>query len=211
MRSLRHWSLAYIINRTKELIYQKSHPDHPWLTKSANLFLQSFLRNSDIGLEFGSGRSTIWLAKRLAFLTSVEHDKFWYSKINYLLQKDHPSNVKYILCPENYEIMDQKIKYVKVADLFPDNSLDFVLIDGIYRDLCANAVLDKVRYGGILVVDNVNWYLPSHSISPDSRSISDGPASQEWGEFLFQVKSWRCIWTTSGVSDTAIYIKPCNE
>jgi predicted O-methyltransferase YrrM len=205
------WNITYVMNRINEFIYQKSHPQYPWLTKSANSILQSLLKSTDVGLEFGSGRSTVWFAKRLSLLTSVENDELWYNKVNNLLQNNNLANVKYILCPEDSEQKGQDSNYHKIADDFPDKSLDFVLVDGIYRDLCAYAVLDKVRAGGILVIDNANWYLPSESISPDSRTTDEGPASQTWAEFLRRVENWRCIWTSSGVTDTAIYFKPCNE
>jgi putative heme iron utilization protein len=49
------------------------HPNWPWLTKEAILLLERLLRPDDIGLEFGSGRSTIWFAERVEKLISIEH------------------------------------------------------------------------------------------------------------------------------------------
>jgi hypothetical protein len=71
MKSFRHWSPRYIYNRVNEMIYQRSYPDHPWLTKTANSILVNLLKKDDIGLEFGSGRSTLWFARRMSFLTSI--------------------------------------------------------------------------------------------------------------------------------------------
>ena len=34
------------------------------------------------------------------------------------------------------------------------------------------------------------------------------PATAGWAEFLDKVAAWRCIWTTNGVWDTVIWIKP---
>ena len=78
----------------------------------------------------------------------------------------------------------------------------------MYRDVCANMVLDKIRPGGILVIDNINWYLPSDSISPNSRAKTKTPASEEWTHFVDYVENWRLIWTSNGFWDTAIWFKP---
>ena len=42
---------------------------------------------------------------------------------------------------------------------FPEG-IDFALIDGIYRDHVTLFLLPKIRLGGVLVIDNVNRYLP---------------------------------------------------
>ena len=48
-------------------------------------------------------------------------------------------------------------RYVAVAEEFPDDSLDFVLVDGHYRQACILNTLAKLRPGGLLVVDNTDW------------------------------------------------------
>ena len=98
--------------------------------------------------------------------------------------------------------------YPQVVDEMLDSSLDFALVDGIYRDYCAVDVVDKIKPGGVLIIDNVNHYLPSDSFAPNSRSYKQGPISGLWGKFLEIIKDWRCIWTSNGVSDTAFYYKP---
>ena len=72
MRTFRHWTPAYIVNRITEKVYRKNHPGDPWLTPAAVQFLKGYLKASDQGLEFGSGGSTIWFAKRIDSLTSIE-------------------------------------------------------------------------------------------------------------------------------------------
>lgn len=209
MRSFRHWSTRYIFDRIREIIYHTTHPAYPWLTKEANSILLSHLKKSDTGLEFGSGRSTLWFARRIAILTSVEHDQRWYKRTSKVIKEKNIFNVNYLLFEENRDEEDgEGTKYVGVAERFSKDSLDFVLIDGLYRSACANAVLDKIHTGSLLIIDNVNWYLPSASISPSSRTFAQGPTSELWQKFLEAVRDWQCIWTSSGVTDTAIYIKP---
>ena len=210
-RSIRYWTPQYIINRIPEKIYQISRPDHPWLTKSTNSILSSYLKDSDVGLEFGAGRSTIWLAKRLSFLTSIEHDKAWYMKVQNSLKINQINNVDHFLIEkEAYDEEDGKnAKYVQFIKEFKDFSLDFVLVDGIYRSACATGAIEKIRHGGMLIIDNANWFLPSASSSPDSRTFEQGPASKIWSQFYEAVRSWRRIWTSSGIHDTVLYFKPC--
>ncbi len=205
-----YWTPQYIFNRISEMFYRKLHLYHPWLTKTANNILQYLLKNSDVGLEFGAGRSTIWFARRISFLTSVEHNLLWFNYVDDKLKKEHIKNVRLIYAPEN-EIIDNVPLYVSIIDTLDDNSIDFALVDGIFRSACAIAVLNKIRPGGYLIIDNVNWYLPSNSRSPGSRSPQEGPLDAGWAEILRLIHDWRCIWTTDGVSDTAFFFKPCNS
>ena len=144
VRSFRHWTPRYIVDRIREIISQKRHPDYPWLTKSANLMLSSYLKKSDVGLEWGSGRSTLWFARRVSALTSVEHDPLWYNRILKMLKENGISNVTYLLFEKDQdETKGQDSAYVQVVRRFSQNSLDFVLVDGIYRSACSNAFLKK--------------------------------------------------------------------
>ncbi len=205
-RSFRHWTARYLADRVRDRWYQAAHPDHPWLTPLAIQFLSAWLKNTDRGLEFGSGRSTLWFARRVASLTSIEHSPAWYVRVQKTLVDHGQNNVDYRLI--NAQPGGSSDTYVTAAANFPDNNLDFVLIDGIARDACANASIDKIRSGGLLIIDDAHRYLPSRSVSPYARTLSQGPANPGWALFLENVQSWRCLWTSKGVSDTAIYIKP---
>jgi hypothetical protein len=102
--------------------------------------------------------------------------------------------------------------YVAAISEYPDQALNFCLIDRVakLRAHCALACLPKLAQGGIAIVDNANWFLPREpkSRSPDSRGPADGCANAEWQEFRRRVADWPCIWTSNGVTDTAIWTKP---
>ncbi len=192
----------------RDKLYCRTHPGHPWLTPTANELLRTMLRPSDTGLEFGSGRSTLWFAARVRQLTSVEHDKTWYDDVSARLRQS-ALEVDYLLAPRDVPAEHGgESQYTRVISRRPDRSLDFVLVDGIYRDFCAYHSLSKLKSGGLLIVDNVNWYLPSRSHSPNSRRPQDGPDGPVWSEVAATTREWRSIWTSSGVWDTAIYVKP---
>lgn len=97
--------------------------------------------------------------------------------------------------------------YVNEIKSLEDESLDFCLVDGLYRGYCALAAIPKVKPGGLLVIDNVNWYLPHQTRSPNSIRLGE-PNGKEWKEAYQLLKDWRYIWTSSGVTDTALYFKP---
>jgi len=211
MRSLRHWSPKFIKDRLAEMYSHKSSPDHPWLTRDANRILASFLRDTDVGLELGSGRSTLWFAKQTKHVTSVEHDRLWYEKVRKMLNASALRNVDYHLIPDDLpEQGGAGASYVRFIGTLKTAEFDYALIDGIYRDFCALASMRLLRPGGVLIVDNVNWYLPHKTSTPYSRTSHQGPESPEWEEFARAVSQWRSIWTSSGVTDTALFFKPCS-
>jgi hypothetical protein len=84
-----------------------------------------------------------------------------------------------------YEVIP---KYVAVFSEFEDDSLDFVVIDGHYRQACLLAALKKLKPGGLLLVDNSNWM-----------------SQREWGV----PGSWPLAHRSENVmSETSIWEKP---
>jgi predicted O-methyltransferase YrrM len=209
MRSVGHWTPRYVVDRLRELRYSRAHPEHPWLTPQANQILDSMLLPTDEALEYGSGRSTSWLAGHVRRLTSVEHDERWHATVSAQLKDRGLDNVDYLFAPRDVPAeRGGESEYARVSSRFADGSLDIALVDGIYRDYCAQAVLPKLRPGGMLVIDNVNWFLPSQSRSPNSRAPGQGPDGPVWADVLDAMRDWRRIWTCSGVWDTALFFKP---
>ena len=209
-RSFRHWTTRYIIDRLKLMFYERTHPDAPWLCPDAVKILDSWLRTTDRGVEWGTGRSTVWLAMRIAHLISVEHNPQWAQIVAKKLY-DHGvtnSKVDCKLFPDGKEEKADS-DYVNVVRNIAPGSLDFCLVDGVSRVHCALACVEKLKLGGILIVDNANRYIPRSpkSRSPESRGPEDGFSSEEWKELMRIIKKWRCIWITSGITDTALWIK----
>ena len=219
LRSISHLTPRYIVNRILVKFYEVLYPTHPWLTKTANSILDTYLLDSDIGLEFGSGRSTIWFAKRVKHLISIEPDKTWHQKVQQEIHANKLNNVDYYFIPQeisktNSEYLSSKnniTSYLEVAKKLKNNSLDFVLIDGLHRDHTTLAVIEKIKPGGLLIIDNSNWDLPSQSYSPSSRSFDQGPKGEIWKEVYKIIFPWRKIWTSSGVTDTTIFFKPYTD
>jgi predicted O-methyltransferase YrrM len=155
-------------------------------------------------LEWGSGRGTTWFARRVEHVTSVEHDELWYRRTEAAVAAAGVTNVRLVLLDEQ-----RRDEYVGVTTTFELASLGCVLIDGVpeLRDACALAAVPLVQPGGLLVLDNANWYLPSASRAPGSQTHPGGPASPAWAEFQDLVAGWRAYWTSNGVWDTAIWVR----
>lgn len=208
-RPLRHLTPGYVCRRARQALYERRHADAPWLTPAAVALLGTLLRPADQGAEFGSGRSTVWLARRVAALTSVEHDQRWYAAVKARLADNGLGNVDYILAPQDQPAdRGGDSAYARTALAFPDASLDFALVDGHYRDYSAKFIMPKIRSGGMLIIDNANWFLPCRSKAPNSRTAELGPKTPTWAEVAAGLADWRTIWTSSGVWDTALFIKP---
>ena len=208
-RTFQHWTLRYLFDRSTEKAYRRAHPGVPWIAPAAVEFLEGFLKPTDFMLEFGSGRSTLWFADRVHHITSVEHNPDWHRQISSKIAEKRLSNISYLLHPKQVDsVPASHSDYVLVTQSIPPASLDVVLVDGIYRAQCVLQSLHLMVGGGILVIDNVNRYLPSCSIAPNSRSMEAGPVDDEWRQVLDLIGNWRFFWTSNGVSDTAFYFKP---
>lgn len=207
-RTFHHWTLRYLFDRSNEKAYRCAHPGVPWIAPAAVEFLAGYLKPTDQMLEFGSGRSTLWFAERVHHITAVEHNPDWYRQISMKIAEKGNSNVSYVLHPKQADsVPASQSQYVLVTQSIPPASLDVVLVDGIYRAQCVLHSLSLITDGGILVIDNVNRYLPSRSIAPNSRSMEVGPVDDEWRQVLDLIGNWRFFWTSNGVSDTAFYFK----
>ena len=131
----------------------------PWIHTNVIDILDKIINKNTYILEFGSGNSTIYFSNLTNNLTSIEHNKCWYNKIKPII-----NNVKYIL---------KEIEYISVPPIdkkfyncnsleelighnIPDEYYDIIIIDGINRVNCAVGSINKLKKGGILILDDSN-------------------------------------------------------
>jgi hypothetical protein len=178
---------VYVTKRLAHLCYELRHPDEPWITRGAIDFCKKNLSRDFLGLEWGSGRSTLWFAKRLCHLTSVEHNKEWFERVSNHITTQQVTNINYLYKPldhlESVAIpfgARLRTPYVTVADSFNNQFLDLVVVDGHYREACIAAAIPKLKNGGLLLLDNSNWLplkqwnIPSHwEIVHQSASVNN--------------------------------------
>jgi hypothetical protein len=181
-------------------IWRTQNPDMPWLTREAIEILEDRLKPTDVGLEWGSGRSTVWFARRIAQLTSIEHNDSWYNRVK---------NVLSDLAPLDAEEQEQP-GYVRVAAGQQKASFDFILVDGRLRDKCTELALQLIKPGGMLIIDDAARYIQHPYCCPQSVVTQSGPPSIIWSKIAAELEARRAetIWTSDGVTATVFYIMP---
>jgi hypothetical protein len=195
-------------------IYELRHPISPWITIEMINILENYLKPTDTGFEFGSGSSTIWFGKKTEKVVSVEHDPRWHEKVRKMIDK-HNLNTKIQLVLVD-EIDEERgvgaDKYIKPMLKIKDNCLDYCFIDGLFRDDCILMAIKKLKSNGVLIIDNVDNYFPRNAVSISIRYKRDNfskTVSKTKMKAIYAIlDSWRCIWTSSAVQDTAMWIKP---
>jgi len=164
----------------------------PWIAFSATNFLEKILDKEVLVFEFGSGGSTLFFAKKVKEVFSVEHDKEWFEKVSGVLKKSKVDNVEisllqptkdinritkspanpdaYISGGERYKGMSFE-NYAKSIDKFPNDYFDIILIDGRARPSCFKHSVNKIKVGGHLILDNAER---SHYSYIHDRMSNDG-------------------------------------
>ncbi len=195
-RPAKHWTPRYVADRTASWLWQRRHPDAPWINRHGVSAIERRLAPDARCLEWGSGRSTSWLAARTAHVHSVEHDAAWGAKVAAMTAA--LANV------ELHVPGAERDAYVAAG--VTAGPRDVVLIDGIHRDDCALAALDLVVPGGVVVIDNVERYLPSRSRAPEA--IGDAYETDAWRAFADRTRTWIREWTSDGVTDCVLITRP---
>ncbi len=117
---------VYALNRIRREMWFRGHPGAPWMNRDGVDYLESILEPGMSVFEWGSGRSTFWLAERAAHVHTVEHQKAWFDML-----VPSPENVVAEFCRE--------------GNLYPKtiagHEPDLVLIDGIQRSQCMAAAM----------------------------------------------------------------------
>ena len=145
------------------------HLDVPWWTYSAIDEVKSFLaalRGEASIYEYGSGASTVWLAKRSASVNSVEHDIPFATSMSEIFGCYPNISVQLIEPVEavggsgvrsnrkGYTTMAFD-NYVASIDKV-DGLFDLIVIDGRARLACLRQSIPRLAPGGIILFDNSN-------------------------------------------------------
>lgn len=136
------------------------HGNHtPWFTYPAIEYLNQIDLSGKRVLEFGSGFSTLYWARRCGSVVSIEDSKSWYESMKPRL----PKNVEYVHAGAEPE-------YVKAA-ADAQGPFDIIVNDGLYRYDCATASRPKLADGGFVILDNSDWCARTCAFYRDSDLI----------------------------------------
>jgi len=205
----KHHTPRYLLDRIMWGRWQKANPDKPWLVPASVDFLDGYLRDEDVMVEFGSGRSTRWFAGKVGTLVSIEDSAEWYEIVKQqLVGAGLGERVHYRVC-ERAPGAAVRVADQTLASSCSGAAPTVVLNDAMTaRDEAAIWAAERLVPGGLLVIDNVNRYLPCGTRSPESIGPDAAPPSELWEQFAELSRNWRRAWWTQGVTDTAVFFKP---
>jgi SAM-dependent methyltransferase len=222
-RRFDHWTPQYVRYRLQAVIRAALRPEEPSLTPQAIHELDRRLTGEMIGVEWGSGNTTRFFARRTRRLTSFETDSSYYEWVTGTLRAEGLTNVDYRLIAHDFEGKDDEEEMhrnpvVRASEEFADGSLDYALIDSAPRGCLSRRIAPKLRRGGVLILDNANWYLPPPATlrpaAPGSVSTVLGtpgsavPNHECWPAFARLIADWTPLWSSNGVQMTLLLIKP---
>jgi hypothetical protein len=126
----------------------------PWYTFPAiDLLSQKEFKDRSI-LEFGSGNSTIWWARRASSVVALENDRKWCDKISGMIS----ANVSlHYIADYGLQCADQVIG----TTLF-----DIIVIDGFDRFKAAQIAVQRLAEHGAIIVDNAEGYWGAEGTHP---------------------------------------------
>ncbi len=116
----------------------------PWVTYSFIDFIKTRLRKDLSIFEYGSGNSTLFYAKNVSRVVSVEHDEAWYKDI--VKQKADNSEMIFTQLQPNGE-------YAQKAKLLGEK-FDLIIVDGRDRVNCCRYSVEALSETGVLVLDD---------------------------------------------------------
>lgn len=135
----------------------------PWWNRRAIRHVNEQLPPSGEAFEWGSGGSTVWLTAQGLHVTAIESELEWAERVS---RRCPSATVRYIPGTDTGTMRSEPQlddhgrhffdDYVAAIDDVALGSLDVVVIDGICRVECARRTTDKVKPGGMVVLDDTN-------------------------------------------------------
>lgn len=124
--------------------------NYPVMPLNLIRFLNGYLKNDMRIFEYGAGRSTIYFSLRAGEVNSMEHDYYWYYS---LLQDASYYGLDRVFIHHK----ESKEEYLNAIDKIK-GKFDIVVVDGKYRTECLQKAPERLRKGGLLILDDSNRY-----------------------------------------------------
>ena len=126
-------------------------PERPWIVPASIGWLRRRMRSNWSVLELGSGRSTVWYARRAGRVLSLEDNEYWYPQTKERLEEAGLGNVELRLRP--VEEFPQEVAALQ-DDAFDLVVVDFLEAPTVTRIDALKPAMKKVRPGGFLLLDD---------------------------------------------------------
>ena len=118
----------------------------PWFTYPAIEYLAQLDFSACDVFEYGSGNSTLFWDQNAKSVTSIEDDSAWHGMVA------GKTSAKV-----SYHLIQDRLAYIDAIKRFGE-TYDCILVDGKYRYRCADVAKDYLRPGGMMILDNADWY-----------------------------------------------------
>ncbi len=129
----------------------------PWIAWPSIDFLHDYVRPTHRVFEWGGGGSTIFFLKKGCRLTTVESSEEWVGQLEQQIIQlggDARSrwDLRFVTVVDNQD--PAIIEYIRQVDV--GAPWDVVMVDGWSRMKCFHAAIDRVKPGGVLMLDNAD-------------------------------------------------------
>ena len=156
-------------------------PERPWIVPAAVGWLRRRIRRRWSILELGSGRSTVWFARRAGAVVSLEDNEFWHGRTRERLAELGLANVDLKLLPVE--------RFPEAVGELPEASFDLVVVDfleapAMSRIDCLSPAMERVRPGGLLLLDDSDrpGYAEAYELLEGWRERRFVGVKDEWPE-----------------------------
>jgi precorrin-6B methylase 2 len=135
----------------------------PWFAYAAIDFLEEFLQPHMTVCEYGSGGSTLFFARRVKNVFSIEDNPEWFDLVSKQLRAKSISNVTLKLHPFDFK-NPTGFEHSQYLNAIPDEKFDVIVVDGSeewtrIRPVCFEKAQTRIKKNGIIIVDD-SWRYP---------------------------------------------------
>lgn len=149
---------GYTLSLKKTVPLNSKEEALPWYTYPAIEYLLQFDLRNKIVFEWGCGNSSLFFASRAKEVISLEDNKDWFDKIKAL----KPENLTLIFAEG-----DEYVNKIRSQN----KKFDIIVIDASQRIDCAIIALDYLALGGLIILDNSDWYKNSAKVIRENNMI----------------------------------------
>ena len=162
----------------------------PWMNYAVVAFLERRLNKTLSVFEYGSGYSTLFYARRVRNVISVEYDQAWIASIGPRL----PPNASVLFVPD-----DVDGDYCRAIARSGD-SFDVVVVDGKDRENCVKQSMQALSSRGVIVLDDSQraGYAPAISYAQENGYLTvdfEGlkPTESSWFRSTILYRRENCL------------------
>ncbi len=140
------WKNSFLENFAQD----SNHQPLPWMTYPFIEFISQKLQKNHEIFEFGCGSSTLFFAKRVKKIITLESDKKWLEIMRIKALELALDNIEFVLIEDAQENESYQ-NYVKNCCR---QKFDFIIVDSLKRFECSKNSFNCLKENGALILDD---------------------------------------------------------